>query len=329
MNIRSFLAGTIAVVSALGAAIGFTACNKSDDGGQPSSDKPVECSHELQRVGHKDSTCSDEGYIAHYECSLCGKMFFDGAAKIELSEENIAIAKLNHSLEHYAATAKVPEYWRCIACGKYFTDATLTAETTYGALFADAYDPIKLNEGSGNSLNLFDSSSEISPLYDDFTLRCFIGWNNGDNKSFDEFPVTGKVQLNINLNREGAGTRVDWYNFGIGYSNAMGLFYKPVESGATVRAPSQFTRLFLEQGGIYVVVVRDGGTVSAYFEDADGNRQLFTSGANFGADEAVVRLAANQAEGTDSWTPFTAKTAICVGIAEPKCVFDKAYEREE
>lgn len=309
--------GLMAVISFFGMA----ACA----GGENDVDINTQtCEHELSRIGRTEPTCISEGNIAYYHCAICGKNFFDNKAEIELSDENIAIAKVKHTVEHYDANADVAEYWRCIACEKYFTDVALSQEITYQQLYQDYYHPIKLADVTTG--DLFNSASELSPLYDDFTFRCFIKWTNAENKSYAEMPENDSVQVNINLNREGAGSRVDWYNFGVGYGKAKGLFYKPVESGDSIQASVSLTQLFLEQGGIYVVVVRQGTSVSAYFEDAEGNLHLFTSGKNFGAEEAVVRLAANQATGIDGWTPSVTKTAICVGIADTKCIFDKAYE---
>lgn len=314
MKIKKFFSVISSTVLALSMACGFIAC---------SNDKPVEevkCEHIMTKVAHKDATCVEEGNIAHYVCSLCGKTYFDEGGSIELSAQNIAISKVKHSLRYHQPEDKVPEYWYCFACGKYFTDELAENETRYETLYADYYNPVKLADVTGNG-DIFSSS-----LYDDFTFRCFISWQNADGKSFDDFPSSDKVQVNINFNRDGAGSRVDWYNFGIGYGKNAGLFYKPVESGSIITASSKLTQLFLKQGGIYVVAVREGGTISAYFEDADGNLKLFTSGNKFGADEALVRLAANTAAGVDGWTVSVTETAICTGVADTKCIFDKAYE---
>lgn len=320
MRMKKFCLGLASISMAIISLFGMAACS---DGGSNVDNNTQTCEHQLSRIIHTEPTCISEGNIAHYHCTKCGKNFFDDKAEIELSDENIAIAKLKHTVEHYDANAEVAEYWRCIACEKYFKDVALTQEITYKQLYKDYYNPIKLADVTTG--DIFNSSSELSPLYDDFTFRCFISWTNSDNKSYAEMPENDSVQVNINLNRDGAGSRVDWYNFGVGYGKTRGLFYKPVESGDSINASASLTQLFLEQGGIYVVVVRQGTSVSAYFEDAEGNLYLFTSGKNFGAEEAVVRLAANQATGIDGWTASVTKTAICVGVADTKCIFDKAY----
>ncbi len=306
--------------------LGAGAC--SDKNGEDGGDKVAEqvCEHNLTRVNRTEPTCIKEGNISHYKCSLCGKTYFDEKAETELSAENIAVAKVKHTIEHYAAKQGVAEYWRCISCDSYFTDSALTQKTTYKQIYKDYYNPIRLADITAGNRNIFDANSEISPLYSDFTLRCFIGWTS-ESGDLSQFPETGEVQVNINLNRIGAGSpNVDWYNFGVGYSKDIGLFYKPVEAGGRYRAGADMTKLFLEQGGIYVSVVREGATVSAFFEDGDGNRQMFTSGGKFGASHAVERLAANDASFIDGWTTTVTQIAICIGVADSKCIFDKAYE---
>jgi len=317
---KKIVIGVIALIMAAAPLTAAVAC--SGDGGQETEQA---CEHILSRVNRTEPTCLTEGNISHYKCSLCGKTYFDENARIELSAENIAIAKVKHTIEHYSANGNVAEHWRCIGCDNYFTDEALTQETTYKQLYKDYYNPIKLNDVTTG--DIFNAASEISPLYKDFTFRCFIGWKS-EGHDMSEFPEVGEVHVNINLNRIGAGSRVDWYNFGVGYSKKIGLFYKPVESGDRIQASSDLNDLFVKQGGIYVVAIRQGATVSAFFEDAEGNRRMFTSGSGFGAAEAVQRLAANDMPetGVDGWTTSVTKTAICIGDADAKCIFDKAYQ---
>jgi len=319
---KKFFIGALALIMAVTPFVGAVACSGNDGAGEETEQV---CEHNLSRVNHTEPTCVTEGNISHYKCSLCGKTYFDQNARIELSAENIAIAKVKHTIEHYAENGSVAEYWRCIACDNYFTDAALTQETTYKQLYKDYYNPIKLPDVTPDG-NLFDASSEISPLYKDFTFRCFIGWSS-ESGGLSEFPETGEVQVNVNLNRINVGSaNVDWYNFGVGYSKKMGLFYKPVESGDRIKASSDLSELFVKQGGIYVVVIRQSGTIAAYFEDAEGNRRVFTSGSKFGAAHALERLAANKASSLSGWVPSVKEAAICIGVADTKCIFDKAYE---
>lgn len=292
-----------------------------------SSIEPV-CEHSMTRVERSQPTCILEGVRAHYECKKCNKIFFDENGKIELSKENITIEKLNHSLSHYEASENVIEYWHCFACDKYFLDATATQETTYHALYENAFNPIRLNDiSSGNVYLSTLAGGTLEPLSGDFTYRAFMTWKNAENNNFDSFPTSKRVQVNINLNDEttlGGGASAQWYNCGIGYSKELGLFYKNFAADDKVSVPQELTQLFIEQKGIYVILVREGSGVSLYLEDKEGNPHRISSG-NFGKNRTVVRLAVNIAEGVDGWTPSSTKTAICLGVGNPKCVFDKAF----
>lgn len=320
---KKFIIGAIALIMAVTPLMSAVACS-GDDGDGAETEQEQVCEHNLFRVNRREPTCLTEGNISHYKCSLCGKTYFDEKAKIELSAENIVISKVQHTIEHYSANESVAEYWRCIGCDNYYTDEALTQQTTYKQLFKDYYNPVKLNDVTVSG-DLFNAASEISPLYEDFTFRCFIGWKS-DAGDISQFPDEGEVQVNINLNRINAGSPdVDWYNFGVGYSKKIGLFYKPVESGDRIRASSALTDLFVKQGGIYVVVIRRGATISAFFENGDGFVHM-TSGSQFGAEHALERLAANNATTLDGWVTSVTETAICIGIADTKCIFDKAYE---
>lgn len=294
------------------------------------------CEHELQPVAHKDATCAETGNIAYYRCEKCDAVFFDEKGGIELTEESVAIGKLPHSIEHYAAVEgdgmnrPRREFWHCFACGKYFTDAGLQTEISYSELFAGAYDPVRLTDVD-TSGNMYVASSTMPAIRDDFTFRCFIGWQNGEGKRLNRetqslFPNSGKAQININLNRECTLNQTGWYNFGVGYNAKDGLYYKKLQSVDSVAAPENFTQLFLEQGGIYVIVVRQGTNVTFYFEDKNGEPQRMNSHDGFGTTDGLIRLAANPAESAEGWRAVVTKAAICVGVSDAKCVFDKAYE---
>lgn len=327
MKSRKLLIAALSGVMALSVSLGAVGC--APETGGPVVDDAPPCEHSLTYAPHADSSCAEEGHIAHYTCSLCNKMFFDEKAEIELSAANVAIAKVNHSVSHHAATDKVVEYWDCFACGKYFTDSALTVETTRAAVLADYYDPIKCTDGRGNSLNMYHSTTAggtLEPIAGDFTFRCFVSWVNEDGLGYDSLNAGDKLTVFINLNDQSTVTGSPrWYNFGVSYGKQSGLGYKKLESGEIEVAPKQFTDLFLEQGGIYVVVVRDGGSVSFYFEDGNGVPQRMGVGMHYGEDAQLVRLAANKQDIADGWTQSITKSAICIGVADANAIFDKAY----
>lgn len=302
--------------------VGCTTNNSSS-----SVEQEQTCEHLMTRVERIQPTCIEEGFRAHYECEKCNKYFFDENGKVELSIENITIERLKHSLSHYEATEKVVEYWHCFACDKYFIDAEATQETTYHSLYENAFDPIRLNDiSSGNVYLSTLAGGELNPLDGDFTYRAFMSWKNDENNSLDAFPASKRVQVNINFNDEttlpGSSVSAQWYNCGIGYSKELGLYYKNFQADDKVPVSQKLTQLFLEQNGIYVIAVREGSGISLYLEDKEGNPHRISSGT-FGKDRTIVRLAVNIAEGVDGWTPSSTNTAICIGVGNPKCVFDK------
>ena len=129
--------------------------------------------------------------------------------------------------------------------------------------------------------------------------------------------------MNVNLNRKITLTGDGWYNFGVAYNKADGLQYKNFEAGNLTKVAPEFTELFVKQGGIWVRVVRQGTNCSFYFEDKYGIPILISANAHFGEDEALYRFAFGQAEKVDGWTQSSAKSEICWGIANPRCVFSE------
>ncbi len=326
MKIKKLLSYALAFTVAM-ASLGLAAC--ADKAGESTTPEPEEvCEHKLSFAVRTLPSCLADGNIGHYACSECGKLFFDKNGEIELSAENVRKEKVPHTLEHHAATKKVGEFWRCIACYKYFTDANAATETTYDVLFADYYNPIRLTDLPNGGGNFFDGNAEFSPLYNDFTCRFFVTWTNADGAKISDFPATGRVQFNVNFNRINVGNPggPDWYSFGLAYNKTAGLTYKPFVSGDNVSVPNKFSQLFVKQNGIYVVAIREGASVAFYFEDENGERVPINSNSQFGADQAVQRLAANVADASaEGWYPSITEAAICIGVADPNCIFDKAY----
>ena len=90
-------------------------------------------------------------------------------------------------------------------------------------------------------------------------------------------------------------------------------------------APEGFTQLFERQGGIFFCIVRNGGTISFYYEDADGNAQFLSSESNFGS-EAIIRITANHYEQLAGWVPSVTQTALVVCITDANFDFSSVYE---
>ena len=98
--------------------------------------------HSLKKVEAREATCIEKGNIAYYQCSVCEKLFSAEDNTEEIDEDSIEVDYQAHDLIHHDAvdatctTSGNIEYWDCIYCKKYFTDAEGTAEseTTLAAL---------------------------------------------------------------------------------------------------------------------------------------------------------------------------------------------------
>ena len=343
MKGKKIIGRLLALVLYCGALTGVAACGttQGNDVGGGSGNSAESCEHQLQRVERQTPTCTEPGHIAYYACSLCDKIFFDEDAEIELTEEIAAIPTVPHSVEYFAAAEADginrphSEYYQCFVCGKYFSDDAAKNEIAFSDIYGDALAPIRLSDGTGTnsgtiSHNLFEgksynSESQYADLYDNFVLRGFMGWNNEEGKTFAEFPSNGVIQVNINLNRECTLNGTGWYNCRIRYTKDGGLMYGKMATAENPAAPEEFTKLFEEQGGIYFRIVRNGGTISFYFEDAEGNAQLMCSESSFGS-EAIVRITANNDGQTAGWIPSVTQTALVVGITDANFDFSSVYE---
>ena len=98
--------------------------------------------HSLKKVEAREASCIEKGNIAYYQCSVCEKLFSAEDNTEEIDEDSIKVDYQAHDLIHHDAvdatctTSGNIEYWDCIYCKKYFTDAEGTAEseTTLAAL---------------------------------------------------------------------------------------------------------------------------------------------------------------------------------------------------
>ena len=90
-------------------------------------------------IAQVNATCTQDGMLAHYECSGCDKLFVkDGDEYVEKTADELIIAK-GHTLTAHTAVAKTctadgnSAYWSCSVCGKYFSDAACEHEINENA----------------------------------------------------------------------------------------------------------------------------------------------------------------------------------------------------
>lgn len=92
-------------------------------------------------VAAKDPTCTEVGNTAYWECSECHDLFLDEAMTKPTTREDVTIAATDHQhVTHVEAKDATEtetgnlEYWYCADCGRYFSDAALSQETTLAEL---------------------------------------------------------------------------------------------------------------------------------------------------------------------------------------------------
>ncbi|MBQ1421260.1 MAG: cell wall-binding repeat-containing protein, partial [Firmicutes bacterium] len=89
----------------------------------------VDFIHSLTATPANAATCTEAGNSAYWTCSLCGKYFSDADGNNEIAENSWVIAPLGHNLNpmiaHDATCTEAGNtaYWKCMRCGKGFSDA--------------------------------------------------------------------------------------------------------------------------------------------------------------------------------------------------------------
>ena len=92
------------------------------------------CPHSMTYHEAVGATCTDDGNVAYYACSVCGKNFSDEAGTAELA--NIIINSQGHSLvfgagyEASCSAGGVADHYHCYVCSKNFADEAGTVELT-------------------------------------------------------------------------------------------------------------------------------------------------------------------------------------------------------
>ena len=92
--------------------------------------------HELTEQAGKAANCTEAGQHKHWKCTACGTLFADETGTTKTTEDAVTIAATGHKatnhhsrVEKTCTTDGTKEYWTC-RCGKVFSDADCTQETT-------------------------------------------------------------------------------------------------------------------------------------------------------------------------------------------------------
>ena len=92
--------------------------------------------HSIKAVEAKDPTCTEDGNIEYYTCSVCNKLFADEEATTEITLDDTVITAKGHKLvktDRKEATCTEDgniEYYTCSVCDKLFADEEATTEIT-------------------------------------------------------------------------------------------------------------------------------------------------------------------------------------------------------
>ncbi len=102
----------------LGLGVFFVACDGSTEGGGHT--------HTMTYIAAEEATCTEEGNVAYWHCSGCGKNFSDEAGENELT--SIIIPAETHSFGVWEDDDNGTTHTRTCACGE-----TETEDHTFGA----------------------------------------------------------------------------------------------------------------------------------------------------------------------------------------------------
>ncbi len=92
--------------------------------------------HTITHHEQQNASCTENGNIEYWECSVCGKYFSDADAINEITDKASVVIAAHHTITHHEQqNASCTEngnieYWECTACGKYFSDADAVNEIT-------------------------------------------------------------------------------------------------------------------------------------------------------------------------------------------------------
>ena len=90
--------------------------------------------HNLTHHPGVEATCTEDGTIEYWSCSICEKNYSDAAGTTEAT--SLVDPKKDHDMTHHAAVAATCEadgtieYWHCSTCNKNYSDAAGTTEVT-------------------------------------------------------------------------------------------------------------------------------------------------------------------------------------------------------
>ena len=150
--------------------------------------------HSLSKTDAKEATCTEDGNIEYWTCSVCHKLFSDENGTNETTFEAVTVNATDHPLTKTEASAATvtatgnKEYWHCKDCGKYFADENGTKEIKLEDTIISKLSP-EIIEGKGQSITAGEKKEltfKSNAAFSDF-IRVEL-----DGKTLDEKNYTVK-----------------------------------------------------------------------------------------------------------------------------------------
>lgn len=272
--------------------------------------------HSMMATEAESATCSENGNIAYWQCSECGKYYRDVLGKTEISLEDTVIPA-SHTLTYVSAQAASPaaegwiEHWKCSACGKYFANSSATVEITEEEVFID---PITRTE-SIVVFNVYGSDpylesigidhaksqtfySEDGLILNDITNAPagyeFAGWTTTAGTSITEIaPSSSSRQIVVNANWKKTVYRVTFDTPDVSVKGTkitgeevVNYTEYTVDTGVTLRSPECYGYTFVgwsNDNGFIIDRINPGTTGHMTLHaNWTSNRNRATSYSNYG-----------------------------------------------
>ena len=180
----------------------FIAGGYTNSDGSPLALKPglKKCDHSFEAIAAKKATCTEDGNIAYWHCTKCGKYFSDAAGTAMISQENTVI-KGEHTIvvdpavPATATTHGLTEGSHCSVCGKVFVAQQETPilengkhSITYDIANGDTYLEGLLSENkiTNNNPDRFSEDSSVTLRNLSVAGYRFLGWYDGAGNNADQ-----------------------------------------------------------------------------------------------------------------------------------------------
>lgn len=95
---------------------------------------PKGCQHQMQKIEEVQATCTEDGNIEYWHCSVCGKFFSEENGSREITVDETVVKAMGHAFIDVAAVPPTYEesgskaYVKCDRCKKYFWDRSAQKE---------------------------------------------------------------------------------------------------------------------------------------------------------------------------------------------------------